>query len=105
LESSRPEGVAKNNKIGLDLAAETGEVIAEFECGFFFTSIAVKGSFIHPVKANSMVLEENEKVTQRGDHWVRRTADEASLCVRRLRAARIARSPPGVRRRRIRCSR
>jgi hypothetical protein len=60
----KTEGVPKNNKIGLDLSAASGEVIAEFSCGLI-TGIAVKGSFIHQIKSNTMLLEENEKVLQR----------------------------------------
>ncbi|MHB8233176.1 MAG: hypothetical protein ACYDHT_00835 [Solirubrobacteraceae bacterium] len=60
----KTEGVPKNNKIGLDLSASSGEVIAEFSCGII-SGVAVKGSFIHQIKSNAMVLEENEKVTQR----------------------------------------
>lgn len=59
----KTEGVPKNNKIGLDLKATTGEVIAEFECGAL-TQITVTGSFIRQVRANVMFLEEDERVTQ-----------------------------------------
>jgi hypothetical protein len=63
----KKESVPVNNTVGIDLYAASGN-IAEFECGpiiFGYEKVIVTGSVIHEVKANKMVLEENEKFLQK----------------------------------------
>ena len=59
----KTEGVPTKNKIGIDLLPASGTVVSEFACGG--VSIVVTGSVIHDVKTDRMLLEENEKLTQK----------------------------------------
>jgi hypothetical protein len=59
----KAEGLAVNDTVGISLAATSGEVVAEFDCGTL--SVVVTGSVIHQVTTNKMQLEEDEKYVQR----------------------------------------
>jgi hypothetical protein len=54
---------ATKTKIGIDLFPATGTVESEFPCGGF-VSVVVTGSVIHEIRANAMILTENENFTQ-----------------------------------------
>jgi hypothetical protein len=67
----KKESLPTSNTVGISLAAASGTVITEFECGPFFpgtlniyAKLVTTGSVIHQVTANKMLLEENEKFVQ-----------------------------------------
>ncbi len=51
------------SKVGIDLFPAEGTLVSEFECVFGKTQVT--GSVIHDVKINKMLLEENEKFSQK----------------------------------------
>lgn len=53
---------ATKSKVGIALSAETGTIESEFNCAS--VSVVVTGSVIHEVRANTMVLTENENFVQ-----------------------------------------
>ncbi len=64
------ESLPQFDTVGIELYAASGNV-AEFECGptvFGYFDTVVTGSVIHEVKANKMVLEENEKFVQKNGY-------------------------------------
>jgi hypothetical protein len=52
------------DKIGELMRAETGTVLAEFECAGL--TVVVRGSVIHPIPANKMLSVTTEKYSQKG---------------------------------------
>jgi hypothetical protein len=67
----KKESLPTSNTVGISLAAASGTVITEFECGPFFpgtlniyAKLVTTGSVIHQVTTNKMLLEENEKFSQ-----------------------------------------
>jgi hypothetical protein len=64
----KADSEAVRDQVGIDLAPAPGAPVTQFECGPIlesFIKITVTGSVIHPVTTNKMLLEENEKFSQR----------------------------------------